>query len=418
MLHDLPKRVRSRLRLVRAHWKRRRSKARFIVITGSSAKTTTTSLLTNILATTYKVRSQIEANRLENALEVLNRLDGTEDFVVVETGTGQPGDLKVLMELLKPDISIVTMVAVEHYSAFRGIEAVEKEKSEVVRALGRAGIAVLNVDDARVNAMAEQTSARVVTFGGNGSDYEIRQMQLSKDGFLTLTLARAGLLVTLPTQLVGMHNALAVTAASTCALTLGVPETAVVDAVGRFQPIAGRMSRHVVPDGTVFLVDSVKAPGHSIGLPLETLRAIEAPRKRFVLGQISDYPGAANKRYREAYTVARAVADEVIFVGPHGHYARPTAEDIAGNHYFSFQSVEDAAHHIKKTAIPDEVIVLKSSRNLHLERIMLSFSADVRCWINQCGSKVGCWQCSLYRVPFSEHGGDAKLYKRRKRHKR
>ncbi|MCB0059831.1 MAG: hypothetical protein KDE45_22490, partial [Caldilineaceae bacterium] len=171
MLHDLPKRVRSRLRLVRAHWKRRRSKARFIVITGSSAKTTTTSLLTNILATTYKVRSQIEANRLENALEVLNRLDGTEDFVVVETGTGQPGDLKVLMELLKPDISIVTMVAVEHYSAFRGIEAVEKEKSEVVRALGRAGIAVLNADDARVNAMAEQTSARVVTFGGNGSDY-------------------------------------------------------------------------------------------------------------------------------------------------------------------------------------------------------------------------------------------------------
>ena len=81
------------------------------------------------------------------------------------------------------------------------------------------------------------------------------------------------------------------------------------------------------------------------------------------------------------------VADQVIFVGNNVHRSGASAEEIAAGHFVAKRSVEEAAAFIKDTAIPGEIILLKSAKNLHIERILLNFEHEVRCWEQSCGRK-------------------------------
>jgi UDP-N-acetylmuramoyl-tripeptide--D-alanyl-D-alanine ligase len=395
--------ARQYLRQLYVRANRLRCNARIVAVTGSSAKTTTVSLLSHILAGNAQVLAQAVANGLRDAIKTLRRMTPDDDYVVMEAGTGAIGHLRKVARVMRPNVAIVTLVALEHYSAFRSLEAVSKEKSELVRALSQSGLAILNADDPLALAMSDATRARKVTFGIDSGDYRVRDAEISSRGALAFTLAKQDQVVRLETRLLGMHNWLAVTAAATAALEMGCPPRLVAERVRTFNPIFGRMSVHHIDNGPTFILDTAKSPYHSIHLPLETLNAISAPRKRFVLGQISDFPGNPLRRYRDTFRAAKLIADEVIFVGTHGKLARATEADVVEGRFKSFATVEALAEYIKATAIPGEVILLKSSQGMHLERIFLNFLDPLRCWPNECGVKGTCKNCGHFHKAFSEH---------------
>jgi UDP-N-acetylmuramoyl-tripeptide--D-alanyl-D-alanine ligase len=398
--------VRQRLRLIYARANRLRCNARIVAVTGSSAKTTTVSLLSHILSGNSQVLTQAFNNALRDATRTLRRMTPNDDYVVMEAGTSGVGLLRDIAQTIQPDVSIVTLVALEHYSAFRTLEAVAKEKSELVRALPQTGLAILNADNPWTLAMSEATRARTVTFGVDNGDYRVSDAELSSRGVLTFTLAKQDMAVRLETRFLGIHNWLPVAAAATAALELGCPPRLVAERVRTFDPIFGRMSMHHIDNGPTFILDTAKCPYHSIHMPLETLKTISAPRKRFVLGHISDYQGNNVPRYRDTFRAAKAVADEIIFVGPNGKFARATEADIAEGRFKSFPTIEPLAEYIKATAIPDEVILLKSSQGMHLERVFLNTLDQVRCWPNDCGVRLTCKKCGHFAIPFPEHSAE------------
>jgi UDP-N-acetylmuramoyl-tripeptide--D-alanyl-D-alanine ligase len=137
-------------------------------------------------------------------------------------------------------------------------------------------------------------------------------------------------------------------------------------------------------------------------LAINMMAEFSAPRRRIVIGQISDYPSNSNKTYRDVYRASRLVADQVIFVGEHSHRSKATAEDIATGRFVEKRSVVDAAAFVKDTAIPGEIILLKSGKLLHLERILLGFEHEVRCWEQRCGRPTNCLLCGSYAIPFAQ----------------
>jgi UDP-N-acetylmuramoyl-tripeptide--D-alanyl-D-alanine ligase len=136
---------------------------------------------------------------------------------------------------------------------------------------------------------------------------------------------------------------------------------------------------------------------------LEMMAKAKVVRKRIVLGQISDYAGSSRK-YGTAYAAARDIADEVICTGDNAHRSRAGQADRVSGRFVELRTPKEVSDHIKRTAVPGELILLKSSGNLHLERIALAWTHDVRCWIPVCGKKETCQGCGLYEVPFEEHG--------------
>ena len=142
------------LKALQARFKRSRSRATFIAVTGSSGKTTTVSLLTHILSADFKVRTQVVRNGFRQRRATLRRLTRRISSLSSSWRRSGPGQLEKVTRLVKPDISIVTLVALEHFTAFRSLEAVAEEKATIVRALSETGLAILNADDANVRAMS------------------------------------------------------------------------------------------------------------------------------------------------------------------------------------------------------------------------------------------------------------------------
>lgn len=395
-----------RLRAALAHRRRLRSSATFIAVTGSSGKSTTVGLLAHILEAHAPTKRQVLENTINELIRSLKRLRGGERFVVAELGVGHVGDMKPMATMLQPDVAIVTMVGVEHYSSFRGREGVAREKGELVEALRPTGVAILNADDEFVMEMRARTQARIVTFAKNTPEatYRASAIHVAYPALLSFTLTGGGHSLHLKTPFPGEHFWLPVSAA----LEFGVPPDVICRQVETFDPVAERCSILRAPDGPVFILDSAKAPNSTLALAFDMLAKAKAPRKRLVLGVISDYAGAQTPIYKKAWRAAREVADEVIFVGKDISHARPSAEDVASGRIIGFETPVAAFEHIRRTAVPDELILIKASKNLHLARLAIAFVRPVRCWEPACGTGADCFTCHGLAVEF-----DRKSFRRR-----
>ncbi len=138
--------------------------AAVIGITGSVGKTTTKDLLAAVLREDRPTHANVRSfnNEIGVPLTLLGASDGTE-AIVLEMGARGVGHIRMLCGIGRPTLSIVTTVGAAHTSEFGSVEAVAVGKREIVEALPSAaegGIAVLNVDNPHVAAMAPHTEAR------------------------------------------------------------------------------------------------------------------------------------------------------------------------------------------------------------------------------------------------------------------
>lgn len=408
---DRRKGLRARVRTYAATRNRRKSAATVVAITGSSGKSTATLLLSHILAAEGGVQTLYQPLQVREIVKSLRGLRRKTEFYVAELSVGKKGHLKQMLEMIRPDVGIVTFVGLEHYKVYRTRAGVADEKALLPGSLPDAGLAILNSDDDLVLAMSNKTSARVVTFGrGMSADYRATNISSAYPANLSLSIEWKGRAIDLATPFVGEHFWLSVAAAFTAAVELGVSPDVVKERIASFKPLPDRCQPFPTREGPTFLLDTFKAPWQTLGLAFETLAKADAPRKRIVLGMLSDYPGNPVPKYRDAYQNARAVADQVIFIGDHAHRSRASEEDVATRRFMQAHSVKSIYEHLKQTAQSNELILLKGSRNLHLERVALAFEHDVQCWKEHCGLHVSCFECGLYLYPFEEH----KRFKQRK----
>ena len=164
----LVSRADSQIRLWRAIYARKRSGATFVAVTGSSGKTTTTALIAHVLSGVAPVRSQVGTNVYRAHVRSLQYPPRNDCYFVSETGSDGPGTLTPILNVLRPTVGVVTLVALEHKSTFRSIDAVVEEKGKLVEVLPANGLAVLNCDDPRVAAMNSRLDCAYSVRGGVG----------------------------------------------------------------------------------------------------------------------------------------------------------------------------------------------------------------------------------------------------------
>jgi UDP-N-acetylmuramoyl-tripeptide--D-alanyl-D-alanine ligase len=156
---------------------------------------------------------------------------------------------------------------------------------------------------------------------------------------------------------------------------------------------------HQLPGGPTFVFDH-KAPVWTIPHCFAFIKAASAPRKTIIFGTVSDYAGSAGPRYRRTAREALEVADRVVFVGSNARYVEKLRQGELADKILAFRTAFEASAYFKERVLPDELIVLKGSLRVdHLERIMLSLSEPVVCWMEHCRVKSACWKCVDYRRP-------------------
>ena len=139
-----------------------------IGITGSAGKTTTKDLLAGIFAAAgaegTTVAPQGSYNGEVGVPLTVFKADYDTRYLVIEMGATGVGHIQYLADMVQPEIGVVLGVGSAHAGEFGGVDNIAVAKGELVEALPAGGTAVLNLDDARVAAMAARTRARVLGY--------------------------------------------------------------------------------------------------------------------------------------------------------------------------------------------------------------------------------------------------------------
>ena len=402
-------------------------------MTGSCGKTTTTNLIAAVLSSRYRGSHSDGAwNCGLGVAHSLLSVRPDDHFFVQELGAWGPGTLDAGIELVRPDVAVITNVRNDHYSSFHGPCGAQTEKGKLVTALRPAGTAVLNADDPLVDELAARTPARTVRFG-RGPQAELRAWDVTASWpqGLTFSVGYAGRRRLVRTRLLGEHLLSSALATLGVGLVFGLTLDEAAAALERAEPTFRRMSPVPLPDGVTFIRDDYKAPADSIPEVLAFIAAAAAPRKLAVLGRISDFPGRSRLCYTQVARQALVAVDVVVFVGRRaaelwGEHRDTSAAtqlavrerldrgsvrapaDPAGGAMLVFETVQGASGFLAGFLRRGDLVLLKGSGQAdHLERILLSRQRTVSCWLPGCGKKEPCDTCPAIELPGgvrSDHG--------------
>ncbi len=339
-----------------------------VAITGSQGKTSVKDLLAQILSESGPTVAPEGSynNELGVPLTALHAELETS-FLIVEMGARGPGHIAQLCRITPPHVSVVLNVGHAHVGEFGSQEAIAQAKGEIVEALPQDGEAVLNADDPRVAAMASRTMAGITTFGVNG-EIAVGDVHLDDGGEPHFTLSDGDDTVNVHVPQVGAHHAINAAAAAAAALVsagLRLPEVA--ERLGRAKAVSPmRMARQVRDDGLVVIDDAYNANPESVRAALDALVSVGRGRTVAVLGEMLEMGDESHRRHVEVGEHAAALGvDRVIAVGPG---AAGIAEG-AGERGTEVADVDEALRVLSAWLTPTDVVLVKASRGVRLERV-------------------------------------------------
>ncbi len=370
------------LHAVAAAWRTRFSPL-VVGITGSIAKTSTKETVAGVLAGRFRtLRTEGNQNNEVGLPLTVLRLGPQHEAAVLEMGMYVGGEIRVLAAIGRPSIGIVTAVQPVHLSRIGSIEAIEDAKAELVEALPAAadgGVAILNADDERVVRMAGRTRARVVTYGfAPGAD-------VTADSIVTAGFAGMRFRLRTPggereTAIpslgrLAVHNALAATAAGLAAgMTLDeiLPGLAITS-------MAPHRSAIVRAHGLTIVDDTYNASPGSMRAALDLLAGLPG-RHVAVLGEMRELGDAHEAAHREIGAAASGL-DLLVVVGggPGGAAAGITdgalAAGMVPDRILVARDAQDAVRLLRTATTTGDVILVKASRGVELERVVDGLAA-------------------------------------------
>lgn len=338
-----------------------------IGITGSSGKTSTKDMLGQVMAEHGPtVAPQGSYNSEVGVPLTVCRIDADTRHLVVEMGASGVDHIAYLTQIAPPRIGIVLNVGQAHVGQFASIEQIADTKAALVEALPADGVAILNLDDARVAAMRARTRARVIGVGyGVGADYRAVDVELDETGRASFTLVTTASRVPVSLAVHGEHqvrNALAVLAA---AVESGVDlHDAVRTLGGAAAQSRWRMEVHQLSGGMTLVNDAYNANPESMRAALASLAQIGARRRTVaVLGGMRELGDASLQAHRAVGAeAAERRIDVLVAVGAD---AAPIADAAQQGGSVTHRTEDtDSAYELLVTQLlPGDVVLFKSSRD-------------------------------------------------------
>jgi len=345
---------------------RQRVQSGVVGITGSVGKTTTKDLLQSCLASSFRASASERSfnNELGLPLTLLNAPDDVE-WVVLEMGARGAGHITALTDIGRPDVGIVTSVAMAHVEYFGDLDGVARAKSELVSALPSSGVAVLNADDSRVAAMASVSPCPVLRYAVKG-DADVRAEGIVLDGDLRprfhMTTPWGGGEVRL--ALHGVQQVPNALAAAAAALWCGASLDGVVEALHTATGSPLRMEVRRMANGPVLVVDCYNANPASTEAALRSLAELSGGRKLALLGLMAELGTDTESEHQRTAILAEELGIEVV------GYQTP----LYGPR--SVSSTDDAVAVLLELG-PGDAALVKGSRVARLEDVVQRHSEAV-----------------------------------------
>lgn len=392
-----------------------------IAITGSVGKTSTKDAIYTVLGSKFRVARNIKNYNNElgvpltflgvkspgksvvgwlkvflHALKLLMKHDPAyPEIVVVEMGADKPGDIRYLMNFVKPTFGVITAIAESHMEFFGSLETIKIEKSDAIRFLPSHGHAVLNIDDENVRKVKNETKAQVVTYGfSEDASVHAHDLMISGQPFgektdlgnirgvsFKVRWQGSNVPVMLPNVL-GRQQVSAALAAIALGLLFDMNLVEISESLRRYDPPNGRMNLIAGIKHTLIIDDTYNSSPTSAVAALDAAGEIslEEGAKKFAvlgdmleLGAISEASHISVGKY-----VKKKKFDVLLTVGERARDIAQGAREagMSEDLIFSFADSETAGRFLQERMSMGDLILVKGSQGVRMEKIVKEIMAD------------------------------------------
>jgi len=198
-----------------------------IGITGSYGKTSVKEILANILSSKFRVLKTKEHQNSEVGISqcILNDLNSDHQIFVVEMGAYGRGGIKMLVDISKPKIGILTGINEQHMATFGSQENITKTKFELIKALPENGVAIFNGDNEiiRIYAKSQNKNIKLVFCSAKGkADYWAEEIRVQTSNISFKAFSKDGDFADFKVNLLGSQNVVNILMAVAAARELGM----------------------------------------------------------------------------------------------------------------------------------------------------------------------------------------------------
>ena len=298
-----------------------RAKARKTIViglTGSNGKTTTKEMLASILRRAGKTLAT--RGNLNNHIGLplmLTELEADHRYAVLEMGTSKKGDMDLLVDLVQPQVGLITNVGKDHLEFLGTPEGVLEVNRKLFDELPKSGIAVINLEDPLLKAFAGKLPCKTVTYG-RVPEAQVQAIEIASHPLplrFVLVLGQEKCPVTM--NVIGDVQVLNAMAAAAVAHALGIPSKDIVQGLQSFKPAAMRMEVIERSDKTVLVNDAYNANPSSMHASIESfLRSYPDRQRWLVLGDMREFGVIARQEHEElGRWIAGQPVDRVFLYG-------------------------------------------------------------------------------------------------------
>lgn len=355
-----------------ANYNRHRNKASVVAITGSSGKTTTKDLVDSVLSQKYKtLKTQGNFNNEFGIPQTLLGLDSNHEIAVIEMGMDYLGDIEKSIELVDPDIAVITNIGLAHIEILKNQENIFKAKKEILKTLSGENIALINGDDPYLRRLLkEENEFSVKSFAiRQKSDLVVSFYESTAKG-LFIVIDNESYFFAYP----GEHNLYNCLVAIWLGKYYGLTCTEIQKGLDAFKPSKNRMD--IFNDqGIKFIDDSYNANPDAMRAALDVLdtlaegEKIEGKKRRIaILGDMLEMGDYASQAHYEIGEYARNKVDILITVGEISIEINRGFKALEYN--IHLKDIKETIDFVKEIAKVGDVILVKGSRGIHLDQLI------------------------------------------------
>ncbi len=350
--------------------------AKVIGVTGSTGKTTTKDMLNCVLSQKKRVvcTDKNYNNEIGVPLTILRAGPETE-VLIIEMAMRGKGQIKELAGIAKPDIGLVTNIGQAHIELLGSEEMIALAKAELIESIPESGVAVLNADDLWTPNITDFVGSKIVTYGiadGDVRACEIDVDELGRASFRLNTDTGSGYVVRL--SIPGKHNVYNALAVITIALQMGFSIDDIRIGLSKCRPSAMRMEIFSTLDNVLILNDAYNANPASMQAALLTLVDISTEGRHIaVLGDMLELGQASNEAHKQIGEIVASLGINVLVaVGKEGQVMAGSAAKAGMNSKSIITCLDSdtAAEVLKQLIVPGDVILVKASRGIGLEKVV------------------------------------------------
>lgn len=349
-----------------AYFYRKKYQPKMIGITGTNGKTSVKEMTAGILSARYKVlKNQGNLNNQYGIPLSLFRLTGEHQIGVMELGMSALGEIADLCRLVEPEVGIITNVGEGHTLFLNDLPTVGRAKGELLEALPKDGLAVVNGDDTNVMLQTARTRAKIIKFGmGDACHYRAEQINYRPEGTSFIVKGH-----TVSLRQPGLHNVYNAMAALAVGEALGVDIKSAAEKLAGLEPTPMRLE--IIPTGKFTIInDAYNANPQSMRAALKVLGSMDASRRKVaILGEMLELGEIEKLRHHDIGVFAAEQADLVVAVGPLGEHIHLGASGVKKNsrHYQDNAALIAQLGNILEKG---DLVLVKASRGRHFEEIV------------------------------------------------